>query len=753
MKRIIFSISIIVFNLTNIFSQDFEPPSNFDLYADEFDIIMMWEPPATSLEILEYKIYKNGEIIGSTTDTTFSYLGEAPYLLSFYTTAVYSEGESAPSNSKEIFVACCWADQYDEDFEIYITGEQLACQNPDDWTTWSGIPCSDEDAYISEEAAFEGIKSTVITDGNDLVFPFENFVASDGIIRFKMYIPFGYDAYFNVQEYIGYEWGMEVYFEEDGIATFEGDSYETFFFPYDTWFTNIITMYPAYNTCSYYCNGETIGNWSWDEGVLQEGGMNFYGWAGSSDQAEYYIDEFKMGNYLTCPPGYPTNLAGTVNNDIVNLEWTDPGGDCDLIGTNIYRNDELIDFTSQTTYIDQVPYPGLYQYIVTSVYEGGTQWGGDSSIYIEIEEISIFEDNFENYTIDEQLACQNPDSWTTWNFMPCSSEDPFVMDTFSFEGLQSILIQDSNNLVKPINNLVEGIYKISFQMFIPEGNEGVYNILQEFDEDSKKVGCRANFHSDGYLTFDNGTMSQPAPYPVNSWMKNEYYINLNEDWANFYLNDILYCEWSWSWGVTGQNNLNQLGGVNFTTSSWQINEACYFIDNFPIMEVDSVPCFYPPTNLDYTVSSDMVTITWDPPPCPDLMGYNIYKEGALIDFTNSPFYILPNEPGTYEYCIACVYESTESNCAWITIVITETGEVVYPGITVFPNPANEKFRIQSDEKISTIEVYNLSGQLKLQKKNLNLFQLDVNTSVLSTGSYIIKIETRGNIAYQRIILQ
>jgi len=385
-------------------------------------------------------------------------------------------------------------------------------------------------------------------------------------------------------------------------------------------------------------------------------------------------------------------------------------------------------------------------------YYGDTEFLLDNYKLTKVDN-SFFFDYFETYTNNEQLACQKPDSWTTWNLMPCFSEDPFVIDTFSFDGAQSIFIQDSNNLVKAINNLNEGIYKISFQMYIPEGNEGVYNILQEFGEDSTKVGCRANFHSDGYLTFDNGTMSQPSPYPVNSWMKNEYYINLNEDWANFYLNDILYCEWSWSWGVTGQNNLKQLGGVNFTTSSWQINEACYFIDNFSIMEVDSVPCFHPPTNLDYTVSSDMVTITWDPPPCPDLMGFNIYYEGTLIDFTNSQFYILPNEPGTYEYCITCVYESGESNCAWITIVITETGEVAYPGITVFPNPANEKFRIQSDEKISIIEVYNLSGQLKLQKKNLNLFQLDVNTSVLSTGSYILKIETRGNIAYKRIILQ
>lgn len=129
-------------------------------------------------------------------------------------------------------------------------------------------------------------------------------------------------------------------------------------------------------------------------------------------------------------------------------------------------------------------------------YYGDTEFLLDNYLLTQADN-SVFYDYFEVYNSNEQLVCQNQSRWTTWNNLPCSAEDPIVVDTFAFEGLQSVLIKDSNNLYRPINNLTEGIFKISFQLFIPEGEQAVYSVLQEFNGDISMIGCRLNFYNDG----------------------------------------------------------------------------------------------------------------------------------------------------------------------------------------------------------------------------------------------------------------
>ena len=49
-----------------------------------------------------------------------------------------------------------------EDFEGFIAGQQVACQDPVNWTTWSGLPCSAEDAYVSTNYAHSAPNSFVL---------------------------------------------------------------------------------------------------------------------------------------------------------------------------------------------------------------------------------------------------------------------------------------------------------------------------------------------------------------------------------------------------------------------------------------------------------------------------------------------------------------------------------------------------------------------------------------------------------------
>ncbi len=105
---------------------------------------------------------------------------------------------------------------FEDDFDSYTAGLQLACQNPIDWTTWSCVPCGADDALVSDAQAFSGANSTVITENIDLVKEIGEFTSGKYKISFQVYIPTGASGYFNTLSdfacSVGGYWAMEVLF-------------------------------------------------------------------------------------------------------------------------------------------------------------------------------------------------------------------------------------------------------------------------------------------------------------------------------------------------------------------------------------------------------------------------------------------------------------------------------------------------------------------------------------------------------------
>ena len=62
------------------------------------------------------------------------------------------------------------------------------------------------------------------------------------------------------------------------------------------------------------------------------------------------------------------------------------------------------------------------------------------------------------------------------------------------------------------------------------------------------------------------------------------------------------------------------------------------------------------------------------------------------------------------------------------------------GLRYFPNPVKDVFTVNANETINTIEIYNLLGQLVLQKEVNNSF-ISIDTSEFTLGNYFVKIST------------
>ncbi len=227
---------------------------------------------------------------------------------------------------------------FGDDFENYVTGKQLACQNPVDWTTWSLSPCdSIEDPYISTAYAFSGANSVLISYWNDLVKPLNNLTTGFWFLFIQVYIPSDETGYFAILTVFdppsNMEWGMECYFDPDGQGKLITGLFNqtNFSYEYDTWQMIKIAVQLDFGTSEFWINENLIHTWDWtDGGILtnQLAAINFFGYP----NPEMYVDNFFIYDLcLSCTaPNPPTNLsAQLVLNPIplVKLNWKDNSDD------------------------------------------------------------------------------------------------------------------------------------------------------------------------------------------------------------------------------------------------------------------------------------------------------------------------------------------------------------------------------------------------------------------------------------------
>jgi hypothetical protein len=219
-----------------------------------------------------------------------------------------------------------------DDFESHISGQQLACQDSINWTTFFGLPCDPvEDPYISTNYSLTGTKSVKIVQNNDLVKPFGSHTSGYWIISFWIYIPSGKAGYINTLTGFTpnpYQWGMECYFDLGGGGRLLNGGTVNFSWESDTWqFVKLIVNLDI-DQARFWFDETLISTWQWSRnGVLnlQLEASDFFG---ATVNDEMYIDNFAFLNPpLTIPPLLaPTNLvAEEIFNPYpqVQLTWQD----------------------------------------------------------------------------------------------------------------------------------------------------------------------------------------------------------------------------------------------------------------------------------------------------------------------------------------------------------------------------------------------------------------------------------------------
>lgn len=217
------------------------------------------------------------------------------------------------------------------------------------------------------------------------------------------------------------------------------------------------------------------------------------------------------------------------------------------------------------------------------------------------------------------------DWWTTWSNAAGSSEDGVVAD---FDGTQCGHLTYGNDQVLLLGNEENGNYDLEFDILVPQGKNGYFNILHHFDGSNSDncvwaMQCYLHMTNDGQNSTQapghgtihagsNSTADVACVY--DAWMHFRLNVDTDTDMARYYYTapgeeEVLVCEWQWSLDSFGEQADRVLGAMDFFPPQNAANSE-YYLDNFSFKKIggESAPDLeFDPESVEETLLVDDFT--------------------------------------------------------------------------------------------------------------------------------------------------
>jgi hypothetical protein len=398
----------------------------------------------------------------------------------------------------------------------------------------------------------------------------------------------------------------------------------------------------------------------------------------------------------------------------------------------------------------------------------GTEAGGVYSFY----------DNFDSYTAGQKLAAQSGGAWTTWSGATGGGEDAMVSNAFSSTSPNSALITSNVDLVRLHGDLTSGKWYTGFQMYIPTGKAGYFNMLSDFTYNTGgywAFECYFDAGGGGRLVTENtGTaVTTPFSWAQNTWQWVELVIDLDADQAKFYiggsLTGTLVRTWPWTSGSSSGTGPKVIDAHDFFGAT--ANDQMYF-DNFFIGATSNVPVELTSFGANLNDAGHVV-LNWATATETNNQMFEIERSAANGEFflighvkgkgttteaQNYSYVDASVTPGKYYYRLRQVDYSGAyeySNAIEIDVV----APAVFSLGQNYPNPFNPSTQIDfsvAEPSMVKLAVYNLLGQevqvLRNEFMQAGSYQASFNASDLPSGMYIYKLETANFTQSRKLML-
>ena len=193
--------------------------------------------------------------------------------------------------------------------------------------------------------------------------------------------------------------------------------------------------------------------------------------------------------------------------------------------------------------------------------------------------------DFEQYNVGDKVAQALGEPWTTWNHNPGSTEDAVISDVHA-QGSRAMKIGTGNDIVLQFGEKNSGVYHISFDMFIPDGKEGYFNLQHVFNETQHIGGIQAFFNSEEHGTYATGSyMIGDFDIPYDEWFNVDVTVYVDDVLFNLKINDKLVSKDYFYTSYSNSDHYTSLAGIDFWPCSSDENRNEFYVDNILFEEV------------------------------------------------------------------------------------------------------------------------------------------------------------------------
>ncbi len=449
--------------------------------------------------------------------------------------------------------------QMSYDFNDGVAGAKIAETYGMPWTTWTNHPGGSEDGVFGEAG---GSMAAHFTYGNDQILYLGDHSVGVYDLEFDALVPEGKNGYFNVLHHFDGNnsdncvWAMQVYMH----MTNDGQN---------------STQAPNHGTVHAGSNGTCDLPCVYDQWMHFRVHVN-----ADNDVAQLYF-----------------NVVGQEEELYAEWQWS-----MDSFGENeTNRILGAMDFFPPTN-------AATSEYYIDNL-----------TVTLQSNDEILILDPFEEYTVGNKIAVEaiaaGHDWWTTWSNAAGSSEDGVVAE---FDGTQCGHLTYGNDQVLLLGNEENGNYDLEFDILVPQGKNGYFNILHHFDGSNSDncvwaMQCYLHMTNDGQTSTQapghgtihagsNGTADVACVY--DAWMHFRLNVDTDTDMARYYYTapgeeEVLVCEWQWSLDSFGDQADRVLGAMDFFPPQNAANSE-YYLDNFSFKKIggESAPAL--------TVSSEAI---------------------------------------------------------------------------------------------------------------------------------------------------
>ena len=487
------------------------------------------------------------------------------------------------------------------DFNDGVAGAKIAQTYGEPWTTWSNAPGGAEDGTFGEAG---GTMAAHFTYGNDQVVMLGDHSTGVYDLEFDAFVPEGKNGYFNVLHHFAGSnstWAMQVYMH----MTNDGQN---------------STQAPGHGTVHAGSNGTC------DLPCVYDQWMHFRVHVDAdNDVAQLYFNVVGEPEALYAEWQWSMDSFGESQADRVlgAMDFFPP----ENAATSEYYIDNLT-VTLQSN-----------------------------------DEVLLFEP-FEEYTVGNKIAAEavaaGHDWWTTWSNAPGGNEDGVVAN---WESTQCGHLTYGNDQVLLLGDEENGNYDLEFDILVPQGKNGYFNILHHF------AGSNSTWAMQCYLHLTNdGQNSTSAPgqgtihagsngtatltnVVYDQWMHFRLNVDTDTDVANYYYtapgeDEVLVCTWQWSLDSFGNSVVGRtLAAMNFYPPENAATSE-YYLDNFSFKKIggESAPeLSVTPENVEVELMEDdmttaQVTINNDGNSIGDWAGWLDFGQGGAGSQTAELYY-------------------------------------------------------------------------------------------------------------------